>query len=209
MFATLVLNSRKSRYGKFCGSARACLRWMIFPTKSVHLARWHEACVYRQELQLAPKPDEPYTQFRRSIVEPESSMMVASMDIRRIAAPTDRRPDFIAEALPPRFRIGLLVTTLLAEAVSVIAVTNAVLWPGGPMSVDGVFGALLVGATLVTTFAVLLVFGALVANNPRLTSNTRIAWYALFAVLGPVMIPAYWLMHVWPTPFEPEHPVAR
>lgn len=135
-------------------------------------------------------------------MEPESSMLRAQSDIQRVAAPTDRRPDFIAEALSPRFRIGLLILTLLAEVSLVVGVVNAAVRPGFLFEHD-LYGVLLASTTLVATFVVFLVFGALAGNNPRLTTPERLTWYALFALLGPVMIPCYWFMHVWSVPYQP------
>jgi hypothetical protein len=129
-------------------------------------------------------------------------MLSADRDIVRVAAPTDRRPDFIAEALSPRFRIGLLLATLSADIGLIFAVMSVAVSPGFLFS-SGLFGTLLVAGTLVMTFVVFLVFGALVGNNPRLSTRARITWYSLFALFGPVMIPCYWLMHVWPARYEP------
>jgi hypothetical protein len=28
-------------------------------------------------------------------------------------------------------------------------------------------------------------------------------WYAAFVLLGPFVLPLYWLMHVWPVPYQP------
>lgn len=135
-------------------------------------------------------------------MEPENSMLSSERDILRIASVMNRRPHFIAEAFSPRFRIGLLVATLLAVLGLILALLNVAVAPGFLFS-SGLFGTFLVGGTLVLTFAVFLVFGALVGNNPRLTTRARITWYSVLALFGPVMIPCYWLMHVWPAPYEP------
>jgi hypothetical protein len=135
-------------------------------------------------------------------MEPESSMLAPDADLERVAALTDRRPYFIAEALSPSFRAGLLLATLLAETGLVVWIITAAVSPGFLLA-HGLYGALLVGGVLVLTFASFLVFGALVANNPHFTTRTRMVWYSLFVLAGPVMLPSYWLMHVRTAPFEP------
>jgi hypothetical protein len=135
-------------------------------------------------------------------MEPESSMLAPDQDLERIAAPTDRRPQFTAEALSPQFRVGLLLATLIAAMGLVVSIASAAVSPGF-LFARGLYGALLVGGTLTLSFAVFLVFGALVANNPHMTHRQRVVWYGLFALAGPVMLPSYWLMHVWPAPFVP------
>lgn len=135
-------------------------------------------------------------------MEPEASMLAPDRDLGRIAAPTDRRPEFIAEALSRRFRVGLLLATLIAALGLVVCIVTAAVSPGFLLT-HGLYGALLVGGTLTLTFAVLLVFGSLAGNNPHLTARRRMVWYALFVLAGPVMLPSYWLMHVWPAPVEP------
>jgi hypothetical protein len=62
---------------------------------------------------------------------------------------------------------------------------------------------MLIGVTLALGFFMLLVFGALLGNNPRLSKGERMMWYTLFAIAGPVALPAYWIVEVWPVPFEP------
>jgi uncharacterized membrane protein YedE/YeeE len=135
-------------------------------------------------------------------MKPETSMLSAEEDIRRIAAPTDRRPEFIAEALSPRFRVGLLLATLLTELGLVACLATATLSAGSLLG-SGLFGVLLGAATLVMTFVLFLVYGNLVSNNSRLSTRGRTAWLFAFLVAGPVTVPLYWLMHVRPTPFEP------
>jgi hypothetical protein len=135
-------------------------------------------------------------------MKPETSMLSADEDIRRIAAPTDRRPEFIAEALSPRFRVGLLLATLLTELGLVACLATATLSPGSLLG-SGLFGVLLGAATLVMTFVLLLIYGNLVGNNPRLSTRGRMGWFLAFLFAGPAMVPLYWLMHVRPAPFEP------
>jgi hypothetical protein len=60
-----------------------------------------------------------------------------------------------------------------------------------------------IGVTLSLGFFMLLIFGALLGNNPRLSNGERYMWYALFALAGPVALPAYWIVEVWPVPYEP------
>lgn len=137
---------------------------------------------------------------KEDLVEPASSMLSAQADLERLTATADRRPYFCAAALTRRFRAGLLMITLLAEALLFFVVLTIAVTPNG---LTGLVGALLVGGTLVLTFLVFLLFGALAGNNTRLSANARVAWYASFLLAGPIAIPYYWRIHVWPVPFEP------
>lgn len=132
-----------------------------------------------------------------------SSMLTADQDVARVAEPSDRRPDFCAEALSPGVRIGLLVALLSAVGMLFFSVLAMAIWPNGLLDLHGFTGVLLIGLTLSMGFFMLLVFGALLGNNPRLTKGERIMWYTLFAIAGPVALPAYWVVEVWPVPFEP------
>lgn len=132
-----------------------------------------------------------------------SSMLTADQDVARVAEPSDRRPDFCAEALSPGVRIGLLVALLGAVGMLFLSVLAMAIWPNGLLDLHGFTGVLLIGLTLSMGFFMLLVFGALLGNNPRLTKGERIMWYTLFALAGPVALPAYWVVEVWPVPFEP------
>lgn len=133
----------------------------------------------------------------------EGSMLTADEDVLRIAEPSDRRPDFCAEALSPGVRLGLLAALLVAIAFLFISVLAMAIWPNGLLDVNSFLGVFVIGATLGLAFFMQLVFGALLANNPRLSTGERGMWYTLFAIAGPVALPAYWLIEVWPVPFEP------
>jgi hypothetical protein len=127
-------------------------------------------------------------------------MLSAQADLDRLTAPTDRRPYFCAEALTRRFRAGLLMVTLLAEALLFSIVLTIAVSPNGLL---GVGGALLVGGTLVLAFFIYLIFGALLGGNPHLSTKARMTWYAAFFLAGPIAIPYYWRVHVWPAPYAP------
>jgi hypothetical protein len=130
-------------------------------------------------------------------------MLPARADIERLNASDDRRPYFCAEALTRRFRLGLLMLTIVTELFLFVLVAKLAITPDG---LSGLGGALLVGALFALTFVVLLFFGALAGNNPRLSTGARISWYTAFLLAGPVAIPYYWRVHVWPTPFAgPSH----
>jgi hypothetical protein len=133
----------------------------------------------------------------------DGSMLTAEQDVMRVAEPSDRRPDFCAEALSPGVRIGLFLALLFAVAMLFVSVLAMAIWPNGLMDVNGFAGVMLIGITLSLGFFMLLVFGALLGNNPRLSKGERMMWYTLFAIAGPVALPAYWIVEVWPVPFEP------
>jgi len=133
----------------------------------------------------------------------DGAMLTADEDLTRVAEPSDRRPDFCAEALSPGVRLGLLATLLFAVTLLFVSVFAMAVFPNGLLDVNTFLGVFTIGATLALGFFMLLVFGALLGNNPRLNKGERILWYTLFAIAGPVALPAYWLVEVWPVPFEP------
>jgi hypothetical protein len=133
----------------------------------------------------------------------DGSMLSADEDVQHIAEPTDRRPEFCAEGLSRGFRVGLLGVSLLAIAALFFALAAMALWPAGVFEFGDLFGAMFLGGLLGLSFFVFLVFGALLGNNPHVDSAERATWYVLLAFAGAVAIPAYWLIHVWPAPFEP------
>lgn len=133
-----------------------------------------------------------------------SSMKPEEEDVLDVAAPTQRRPDFCAEALSPPIRIGLLILALFAATLLVILVATMAIWPtGGLLEAHEFAGVMAIGLEVGLTFIVFLVYGALLANNPRLTKGERIWWYVLFTIAGPIALPAYWFKHVWPVPYLP------
>ena len=133
----------------------------------------------------------------------DGSMLTAERDVMRVAEPSDRRPDFCAEALSPGVRIGLFVALLFAVGMLFLSVLAMALWPNGLLDLNSFAGVMMIGVTLALGFFMLLVFGALLGNNPRLSKGERMMWYTLFAIAGPVALPAYWLVEVWPIPYEP------
>ncbi len=120
-----------------------------------------------------------------------------------MAEPTDRRPDFCAEALSPAVRIGILIGTLLAAALVVWVVAAQAIWPEGMFSVSPFMAIFSIAMLIAVGFFTLLVFGAMLGNNPRISREMRGVWYASFILFGPFALPVYWLMHVWPVPYEP------
>jgi len=133
----------------------------------------------------------------------DGSMLTADEDVMRVAEPSDRRPDFCAEALSPGVRLGLLGALFVAVSFLVVSVVAMGVYPNGLLDVNTFLGVMTIGATLGLGFFMLLVFGALLGNNPRLTPGERGMWYAMFALAGPVALPMYWFKEVWPVPFEP------
>lgn len=131
------------------------------------------------------------------------SFLEADEDVLRVAEPSDRRPDFCAEALSPGVRLGLLGALMVAIGFLVLSLGAMAIYPNGLLDVNSFFGVMAIGATLGLAFFMQLVFGALLGNNPRLSRGERIMWYTLFFLAGPVSLPAYWLVEVWPVPFEP------
>jgi hypothetical protein len=133
-----------------------------------------------------------------------SSMKGAQEDVVDVAAATQRRPDFCAEALSPAIRIGLLFVALIAAGLLFFVVLALGIWPESGMLAIGEFaGVMTVGLWIGLTFITFLVYGALLANNPRLAGGERVFWYTMFALAGPVTLPVYWFKEVWPVKYEP------
>jgi hypothetical protein len=131
-------------------------------------------------------------------------MKTPEEDVVDVALPTQRRPDFVAEALSPSIRIGLLMLELFTAGLLFFMVLAMGIWPEqGVLAIGEFFGVLMIGAWWGLTFIVFLVYGALLANNPRMEKWERVYWYTLFALAGPVALPVYWFLHVWPAPYEP------
>jgi hypothetical protein len=133
----------------------------------------------------------------------DGSMHSAEDDRDVVAQPTDRRPDFCAEAMSPPMRIGILLGALFAAFTVLAVVIAKALLPQGLFGISPFLAVFSIGILIGTGFFVLLVFGALLGNNPRIRIEERIAWYMAFVFLGPFALPLYWLMHVWPVPYQP------
>jgi hypothetical protein len=135
-------------------------------------------------------------------MNPEGSLLSTASDedeAQRYVAPTDRRPTFVAEGLSPAFRVGLLAATLLADSLLFAVVLTASI-ARAPLGLLGVLGP---GALVTLGSALLLVYGALIGNNAQLGVAARLSWWAGLLLAGPVTLPCYWLMHVWPRPYTP------
>lgn len=132
-----------------------------------------------------------------------TSMKDAEDDVRDVATATQRRPDFVAEALSPPIRVGLLLLELFTSGLLVAIVFSMAMWNGGLLAVHEFAGVLAIGSFIGLTFLVFLVWGALLGNNPHVDAGERLTWYILFALAGPIALPAYWFIHVWPAKYEP------
>jgi hypothetical protein len=124
-------------------------------------------------------------------------------DTRFIAAPTDRRPDFTAQALSPAFRVGLLFVVLTIDFALIAAVAAMALEPFGVFALGEFVGVMYLGSLVALSFFAFLVFGAFLGNNPDVGPAERWVWYALFLTAGPLALPVYWWIHIWPAAFQP------
>jgi|GEM_PF-7011836 len=133
----------------------------------------------------------------------DGGMHSAADERTNVAEPTDRRPDFCAEAMSPTMRIGILLGALFAASLVVFVVFGQALLPQGLFSISPFLAVYSIGILIAVGFFILLVFGALLGNNPRLRWDERAMWVAAFVLCGPFVLPLYWLMHVWPVPYQP------
>lgn len=113
------------------------------------------------------------------------------------------RPDLSAEAFSPRMRIGLFMIVMVGEALMAFIVASTMFWDKGLLDASPFLAAYLGGLWIALGFYLMVIFGALVGNNPRLDGPLKMTWLMSFLVVGPVTIPAYWILHVWPAPYVP------
>jgi len=131
-----------------------------------------------------------------SFKSPEESVLA-------LVLPTDVRPDFCAEALSSGSRLVILGTTFLVIAALAAILTSVAIWPDGLLSADSFWAVEAAGALIGLSFLLLVVYGTLAGNNPRLLKLERLTWYVGFVSAMPVALPAYWFIHIWPVPYEP------
>jgi hypothetical protein len=136
-------------------------------------------------------------------MDTESAFRDPEEVVEDLVRPTDVRPDFCAEALSPGSRIGLLLATFLMIGLMLSVFISILVWPDGMAPISGFAAVEVVGGLIVMTFLLLLIFGALAANNPRLTPGERGMWFAGFALAAPLTFPAYWFVHISPVPYQP------
>lgn len=127
----------------------------------------------------------------------------AHEEVARAIAEEERRPELSAESFTPGMRIGLLLITLFGEALMVLFAVKAASSPRGMLDVDPFLAVYLGGILVGLGFFLMVMYGGLVGSNPRLNDNGRVTWYLAFTFIGPIALPAYWFVHVWPAPYKP------
>lgn len=128
---------------------------------------------------------------------------IIESEVRQQVAAEQRRPDISAESFSPRMRLGLLFFTLVGIGMLVAMVVAASVLPHGLLDLNPFLGVYIGGLFIGLGFHLMIIFGGLVGNNPRLDEGAKLTWFMLFATIGPIALPAYWFMHVWPAPYEP------
>jgi hypothetical protein len=124
-------------------------------------------------------------------------------DVAEAILAEEARAELTAEAFSTRMRIGLLLITMLGEALMVLFAVKAMTSPMGMLDENPFLAVYLGGILVGMGFFLMVMYGGLVANNPRLTADGRIIWYVAFTFIGPIALPAYWFIHVWPAPHKP------
>jgi hypothetical protein len=127
----------------------------------------------------------------------------AQRDIAEAVLEEEARPELSAESFSPRMRIGLLLITLFGEALMVLFAVKAMTSPMGMLDADPFLAVYLGGILVGMGFFLMVIYGGLMGNNKLITSDGRIVWYVAFTFIGPIALPAYWFIHVWPAPFQP------
>jgi hypothetical protein len=118
-------------------------------------------------------------------------------------ADEEERAELSAESFSSGMRIGLLLITMFGELLMLAFVVAAVFYPKGMLDYDPFLAVYLGGILVGMGFFLMVIYGGLAGNNPRLNAGGRMTWFMAFAAIGPIALPAYWFIHVWPAPLEP------
>ncbi len=113
------------------------------------------------------------------------------------------RAELSAEAFSVPMRVGLLLITLLGEALMAAFVIATLYYPRGMLDVDTFLAVYLGGIQVGLGFFLMVIYGGLVGHNPKLNEAGRMVWFMSFAAIGPIALPAYWFIHVWSAPVKP------
>jgi hypothetical protein len=73
----------------------------------------------------------------------------------------------------------------------------------GALDTDPFLAVYLGGILVGLGFFLMVIYGGLMGNNPRIPADARILWYVAFTFIGPISLPTYWFVHIWPAPHEP------
>jgi hypothetical protein len=126
----------------------------------------------------------------------ESETRPLQVDIVR-AAPPDRRIGR-NESIPrwsafSRLALGALTFSMpvVATALGIASLAAGVTVPPVVLATTVLF---FVAHTLIS-----MMYVGFAAQNPRLERGREV-WMLALVLAGPITIPAYWLMHVWPAP---------
>jgi hypothetical protein len=128
-------------------------------------------------------------------------------EVQRIRAEAvadeEGRPELSAESFSRPMRVGLLLITLAGEALMLAFAITAFMYPHGMLDASPFWAVYLGGIQVGLGFFLMVMYGGLVGNNQRITAEERMTWFMGFAFFGPITLPAYWFMYVWPAPLEP------
>lgn len=127
----------------------------------------------------------------------------AQRQFAEAVAEEEGRPELSAETFSMRMRIGLLLITMFGEALMVWFAVQAMTSPMGALDRDPFLAVYLGGIQIGLGFFLMVIYGGLMGNNRLINSDGRILWYVAFTFIGPIALPAYWFMHIWPAPYEP------
>lgn len=104
------------------------------------------------------------------------------------------------DTMKPGDRAFLLVLICAAWVLTLVFSVAAFIWPHGLLDVSGPVAAILLVLLFAVVGGLTITFSSMASSNPAIGPAARALWTASFVVAGPVAVPAYWLMHVWPTP---------
>src|SRR5690349_14327207 len=113
----------------------------------------------------------------------------AQREFAEVVAEEEKRPELSAEAFSNGMRIGLLLITMFGEALMVWFAVQAMVSPMGALDTDPFLAVYLGGILVGLGFFLMVIYGGLMGNNPRIPAEGRILWYVMFTFIGPISLP--------------------
>ncbi len=102
-------------------------------------------------------------------------------------------------------RLWLGIFTLLPVMVGLAILLRALMQPDRGFLGAGSAPCVLCLALPFMVFMLMVVYLPALVNNQRISKGMRYLWFIGFLVAGFVLLPMYWLLHVWRAPYQPDN----